>query len=74
MVVTEEFEEPNEFNASPLESISSGRGSVTFYNPGTAMAPLSTGRRYVNGPSAKGKGKAVSVFPSLSKRVFPEAV
>jgi hypothetical protein len=74
MVVTEDFKLPTEFNASPLLSISTGRGSVTFFNPGTVMAPLSTGQRVINTPGAKGKGKAASLYPGLANAVFPEVV
>lgn len=67
MVVTDDFETPNVFNTEPLQSITAGRGSLTFYNPGTVMAPLTTGRRFIGA----GDGGSVPLYPTLASQVFP---
>jgi hypothetical protein len=63
-VVTDDFKTPDAFNTQPLESIAAGRGSLTFFNPGTVMAPLTTGRRVI------GDGGSTA-FPSIASKVFP---
>ena len=69
MVVTDGFEIPNAFNMEPLQSITAGRGSLMFYNPGTVMAPLTTRRRVIG----VGKRGSVPLYPMLASKVFPLA-
>lgn len=47
LVITEDWEVPTEFNTSPLSAIGSGRGSLVFYNQGSAFHWMLTGHQYM---------------------------
>jgi hypothetical protein len=52
-VTTEHWEEPTSFNTTPLHSIGSGRGSLVFYNQGSAFLYKLTGQKHIDGAVAK---------------------
>ena len=46
-MTTSNWETPTSFNTTPLQTIGSGRGSLVFYNQGTAFQWMMTGHQYI---------------------------
>jgi hypothetical protein len=46
-VTTPNWETPTSFNTTPLQTIGPGRGSLVFYNQGTAFQWMMTGHQYM---------------------------
>jgi hypothetical protein len=47
LLTTKQWEAPNAFNTMPLSAIGSGRGSLVFYNQGSAFHWMLTGHQYM---------------------------
>ena len=52
-MTTQNWEEPTSFNTAPLHSIGSGRGSLVFYNQGSAFLWKLTEEKTIDGAISK---------------------